>query len=442
MPYIPHSDQELQEMLQVVGVNSIEDLFIDIKPQMRPLSFNLPEGKSELEIDNYFNALASKNKPITSFLGAGYYDHYIPKAVDALSGRGEFLTSYTPYQPEVSQGTLQSIFEYQTAMSRLFEMDCCNASVFEAGDALFEAGMMAIRHNRKNTWIVDEAVNPVWRKMLATYAAQLQINIVTVPQNEGKSDKDALKSAINDDCSAIMVQNPNFFGVIDDYSEVFEAAKSKKALGIIATYPVMQSILKTPGEMGADIAIGEGQSLGLPLSFGGPYLGILTCTKELVRQIPGRIVGQTKDVDGKTGYVLTLQAREQHIRRAKATSNICSNQGLCALRSIIHTALLGPEGLIRTAEHSMINARYAAEALSAIEGVSLLNNAYFGNEFAIKLPKNAEEVANKALCYAMAIGLPLGVYYQGMENVLLLAFTEKNTKEQIDQLASVLGGLL
>lgn len=443
MPYIPHTDDELREMLQVIGVDHIDDLFADIKPDMRPKSFNLPEGQSELEIDAYFNFLASKNKQdLVSFLGAGYYDHYIPKAVDALSSRGEYLTAYTPYQPEVAQGTLQSIFEYQTAMSRLLEMDYCNASVFDAGNALFEAGMMAVRHTRHKTWVVDEAINPIWRIMLATYSAQQAISIITVPHKNGVSDKEALKAAINDDCAAVMVQNPNFFGAIDDFTELFEHAKAHKALGVIAVYPVMQSVLKTPGEMGADIAIAEGQSVGLPLSFGGAYLGVVTCTKALIRQMPGRIVGQTQDLNGDIGYVLTLQAREQHIRRSKATSNICSNQGLCALRSIIHMALLGPVGLRHTAENSMVNARYAVEKLTAINGVTLLNDAPYANEFALKLSNNAHDIASKMIANGIIPGFPVGQYYKDMDDILLVACTEKTTTAQIDELASILGGLL
>ena len=298
MPYIPHTPEELQEMLNVIGVTSLDDLFADIQADMRPKSFNIPEGKSESELTAYFEEMAGKNKTdFINFLGAGYYDHYIPKAVDALSQRGEFLTSYTPYQPEVSQGTLQSIFEYQTAVCRLLDMDCANASLFDIGHSLFEAGMMAARHTRKHVWVVDEAINPIWRKMLATYSANQNVQIVTVPHNNGISDKNALMKAIDDNTAAIMVQNPNFFGVIDDYTEIFAKAKEHKALGVISVYPVMQAVLKTPGEMGADIAVAEGQSLGLPLSFGGPYLGMMACRKELVRQMPGRIVGKTNDLN-------------------------------------------------------------------------------------------------------------------------------------------------
>lgn len=443
MPYIPHTPEELQEMLSVIGVSSLEDLFADIQSDMRPKSFNLPEGKSESELTAYFENMAGKNKTdFINFLGAGYYDHYIPKAVDALSQRGEFLTSYTPYQPEVSQGTLQSIFEYQTAACRLLDMDCANASLFDVGNALFEAGMMSVRHTRKHTWIVDEAITPIWRKMLATYSANQNVQIVTIPHKNGLSDKSALINAIDDNTAAIMVQNPNFFGAIDDYTEVFAKAKEHKALGVISVYPVMQAVLKTPGEMGADIAVAEGQSLGLPLSFGGPYLGMMACKKELVRQMPGRIVGKTNDLNGKEGFVLTLQAREQHIRRAKATSNICSNQGLCALRSIIHMVLLGPEGLKRTAETSMYLARVLADKVTKLPHVSLLNTAPYGNEFAVQLPKNADEIAGKMAELGFLCGFPVGQYYQGMENVLLLACTEKNTEEQIDTLVNALGGLL
>lgn len=443
MPYIPHTPEELREMLSVIGVNSLDDLFADIPADMHPKSFNIPEGKSESDLTACFEEMAAKNKTdFINFLGAGYYDHYIPKAVDSLSQRGEFLTSYTPYQPEVSQGTLQSIFEYQTAVCRLLDMDCANASLFDIGHSLFEAGMMSVRHTRKHVWIVDEAINPIWRKMLATYSANQNVQIVTVPHKNGISDKAALMNAIDDDTAAIMVQNPNFFGAVDDYSEVFAKAKEHKALGVISVYPVMQAVLKTPGEMGADIAVAEGQSLGMPLSFGGPYLGMMACKKELVRQMPGRIVGKTNDLNGKEGFVLTLQAREQHIRRAKATSNICSNQGLCALRSIIHMALLGPEGLKRTAETSMYLARVLADKLAKLPGVSLLNTAPYGNEFAVRLPKNADDIAGKMADKGFLCGFPVGQYYQGMEDVLLLTCTEKNTEEQIEKLVNTLGGLL
>lgn len=443
MPYIPHTPGELHDMLSTIGVRSLEDLFADIPASMRPKQYNLPRGRSEAAVCAHFERLAALNRTDgISFLGAGYYAHHIPRAVDALAGRSEFYTAYTPYQAECSQGTLQAIFEFQTAVSRLMEMDCANASVYDGGSALFEAAMTAVRVSKKRRLVLDEAVNPFWRAMLATYTANLGLDIVTVPQRDGVSDKQALMAAVDDACAAVLVQNPNFFGVVDDYAELFAHARAHRALGVISVYPVMQAVLKTPGEMGADVAVAEGQSLGQPLSFGGPYLGLMACRREHVRQFPGRIVGRTTDVDGRTGYVLTLQAREQHIRRAKATSNICSNQALCALRALIHMALLGPEGLTRTAENNMALMRYAVERLTALKGVELLNSAPYGSEAALRLPRPAAEVVRAALEQGVAPGYPLGADYPGMENVLLLSCTEANDREQIDRLAQLMGGLL
>ena len=268
MPFIPHTPDEVQEMLSVVGVRNLDDLFADIPPEMRPKHFDLPKGQSEFAVCRYFEDLAA---------GAGFYAHYVPRAVDALSGRSEFYTSYTPYQAECSQGTLQAIFEYQTAVSRLLDMDCANASVYDGGTALFEACMMAVRATRRKKLVVDQCINPVWRAMLETYSSSLDITLVTVPHKDGLSDMEGLKAAVDATCAAVLVQNPNFFGAVADFSELFAHARACKALGVISVYPVMQSVLKTPGEMGADIAVAEGQSLGQPLSFGGPYLGIMTC---------------------------------------------------------------------------------------------------------------------------------------------------------------------
>ena len=443
MPYVPHTPEDVQHMLEVIGVTTMEDLFADIPADMRPQSFDLPEGLSEMEVCAHLEKLAGKNRTdLVSFLGAGFYDHHIPKAVDALTSRGEFYTAYTPYQPESSQGTLQAVFEFQTAVCRLMDMDVANASVYDGGTAIFEAMMMAIRATKRKKIVIDESVNPIYRKMLDSYTSNLNIELVTVPHLDGLSDVTALKGACDKDCAAMVVQNPNFFGNVQDFTELFSHAHEQKALGIISVYPVMQSVLKTPGEMGADIAVAEGQSLGLPLSFGGPYLGIMTCTQKVVRQMPGRICGRTSDVDGKTGYVLTLQAREQHIRRAKATSNICSNQALCALRSIVHMSLLGPEGMERTAELSMERSHYLADRLTAIDGVELLNDAPFGNEVAIKLPVSAFEVVTNLVSKGYVPGFPLGRYYKGMDNVLLAACTEKNSFEEIGIMAEMVGGML
>lgn len=443
MPYIPHTPEELQAMLDVIGVSSLDDLFVDIPASLRSKTLDLPQGQNEADVCAHFERLAARNRVDgISFLGAGYYAHHIPRAVDALAGRSEFYTAYTPYQAECSQGTLQAIFEFQTAVSRLMEMDCANASVYDGGTALFEAAMMAVRTTKKRKLVVDEAVNPFWRAMLATYTANLNLEIHTVPQRNGESDQEALLAAVDSHCAAVVVQNPNFFGVVDDYTALFAHARSHKALGILAVYPVLQAVLKTPGEMGADVAVAEGQSLGQPLAFGGPYLGLMACRREHIRQFPGRIVGRTTDVDGTTGYVLTLQAREQHIRRAKATSNICSNQALCALRALIHLSLLGPEGLVRTAENNMSLARYLVERLTALPGVERLNAAPYGSEVALRLPKPAASVVEAAMKAGIMPGYPLGAAYAGMENVLLLACTEANDRSQIDTLAATLGGLL
>ncbi len=443
MPFVPHTQNDLHAMLDVIGVRTMEDLFADIPASMRPRSFDLPEGMSEMGVCAHLEALAAQNcNDLVHFLGAGFYNHYIPKAVDALVSRGEFYTAYTPYQPESSQGTLQAIFEFQTAMCRLLDMHVANASVYDGGSAVFEACMMAVRATKREKLVVCETVSPIYRTMLDTYTANLPLEIVTVPHCYGMADLDALKAAIDGQCAAVVVQNPNFFGGIADFTDLFSHAHAQKALGVISVYPVMQSVVKTPGEMGADIAVAEGQSIGQPLSFGGPYLGIMTCTEKLVRQMPGRIVGRTEDIDGRTGYVLTLQAREQHIRRAKATSNICSNQALCALRALIHLCLLGPEGLVRTAELSMERAHYLADRLSQLPGVELLNDAPFGNEVAVRLPISADEAVSRLMQRGYVPGLPMGRYFHDMDDVLLMACTEKHTFEQVGILAEMLGGIL
>ena len=443
MPYVPHTPEEVAEMLAVIGVGSVEELFAEITPEMRPKSFDLPEGKSEMEVLAHLERLAAKNATNrVSFLGAGFYDHHIPSAVDALTSRGEFYTAYTPYQPESSQGTLQAIFEYQTAVTRLLGMECANASVYDGGTALYEAAMMAVRQTRRSKLVISEALSPIYRTMLTSYTTNLNLELVTVPHVNGTTDIEGLKAAIDDETACVVVQNPNFFGRINDFTDLFAVATGKKAASVISVYPVMQALLKTPGEMGADVAVAEGQSLGLPLSFGGPYLGIMTCTKKMVRQMPGRIVGRTVDLDGRTGYVLTLQAREQHIRRQKATSNICSNQALCALRTLIHLCLLGEEGLIRTAELSVARAHFAAERLTAIKGVELLGDGPFGNEFAVTLPVPAYEVIAALTERGYVPGFPLGRYYEGLENGLLVACTEKTTEEQIGIFAEMLRGVL
>ncbi|KUJ95161.1 MAG: putative glycine dehydrogenase [decarboxylating] subunit 1, partial [Desulfonauticus sp. 38_4375] len=288
MPYIPYTEEQVKEMLATIGANSIEELFADIPQELRPKSFNLPAGKSEQEVINHLENLAQKNNThLTTFLGAGFYDHYIPAAIKAITSRSEFYTAYTPYQAEASQGTLQAIFEYQTAMARLMDMDFANASLYDGGTALYEAMMMALRLTKRQKIVISEGVNPIYRQMLKCYTLNLNLELITVPQQQGKTDLKALAEALDEDTACVIVQNPNFFGQINDFTELFNLAREKKVLNIISVYALMQSVLKTPGEMGADIAVAEGQSLGLPLSFGGPYLGIMTTRKEHIRQMPG-----------------------------------------------------------------------------------------------------------------------------------------------------------
>ncbi len=443
MPFIPHTEAELKEMLSVIGVSSLEELFAEIPQTMRPHSFDLPEGQSEMQVMAELETVAAKNNTqAISFLGGGFYNHHISPLLDAISSRGEFMTAYTPYQPEASQGTLQAIFEYQSAVTRLFELDCANASVYDGGSALFEAAMMAVRSSKKNRLVIDASVNPLYRRMLHTLTANLELELVEVAHKDGAPDLDALNSAMTPDTAALLVQNPNFFGVVSDFSAIFAKGKAQGTHSVIAVNPVLQSVLKTPGEMGADIAVAEGQSLGLYLSFGGPYLGMMACSKDLIRQMPGRIVGRTTDLEGRVAYVLTLQAREQHIRRAKATSNICSNQALCALRALIQICLLGPEGLERSALLSMQRTREVEQLLCKLPEVKRFGSAPYANEVAISLPKSAE-----AACAALAKqgclpGIPLGRWYKGLDNVLLVSTTEKTSPADVVKLSELLGAFL
>lgn len=442
MPFIPHTLADQKAMLDTIGVPDISALFADISAEFRASELNVPPGLSEMNVRRRLEKTAAKNQTdLTSFLGAGFYDHDIPSAVDALSGRGEFYTAYTPYQAEASQGILQAIFEYQTAMARLLDLPFANASLYDGGTALYEAVMMAVRHTKRSRVLVCESVNPVYRIMLASYLTNLSIELVTIPHADCATDLAAMTAALDNSVATIIVQNPNFFGTVADFTSLFALAREHKIVPISSVYPIMQTVLKTPGQMGAGIAVAEGQCLGLPLSFGGPYLGIMTCSKQLIRQMPGRIVGRTTDQSGKTGYVLTLQAREQHIRREKATSNICSNQALCALRALIYVSLLGPEGLRRTAQLSMSRAQYAAQRLAQIPGVRV-HTQPFANEFVLELPCRADTIIERLLEAKFVPGFPLGRYYSGMDNYLLVACTEKTTRQDIGLLAEHMGGAL
>jgi len=443
MNFIPHTREEREAMLKAIGVSRIDDLFKDIKPELAAKSFNIPEGKSEPEVLEHFKKLAAKNATqLTNFVGAGFYDHYIPAAVDTLVDRSEFYTAYTPYQPECSQGWLQAIFEYQTAIAELTALDVSNASLYDGGTALYEAAMMAIRITGKRKILLDSGVNLIYRTMLYTYTSNLSIEFVETPVVHGQSSREAIYGQLDDKTAAVILQNPNFFGAVDDHSDIVKKAHEMGALVIQSVYPISLGILKSPGSIGVDIATGEGQSLGIPLSFGGPYLGFMAVKKEYARKMPGRIVGETLDKDGKRGFVLTLQAREQHIRREKATSNICSNEALCALRAVIYASLLGKEGMRETALLNHRKAEFAKTVFDRIPNVKVMKSSPTFNEFTVLLPQNANEVVNKMIDKGFACGFPLGRYYKGMDNYLLVAVTEKRTKEDIVKMANSLEAVL
>lgn len=431
-------------MLSAVQAASLEDLFADIPPELRSDQFDLAEeGLPEYDMLRRIHQLSARNKhPRVSACGAGAYDHFIPAAVDALSGRGEFLTAYTPYQAEASQGTLQAIFEFQTAMARLTGMDAANASLYDGGTALFEGMMMAVRHTRRQRVLVCAGVNPVYRAILHGFTVNLPIEITELPTRDGCTDRAAFAAALDARTAAVILPCPNFFGVVEDHTELMARAHAAGALAVTSSYPLALALFKPPGELGADIATGEAQCFGSPLSFGGPYLGYMAVKSSLVRKMPGRVVGMTQDAQNRRGYVLTLQTREQHIRREKATSNICTNQGLCALRAIIHLSLLGKEGLVQTAQACADRAAYALDRLTAIPGVERTFEAPFFNEFALTLPRAAGGVVAEMLKSDLAAGVPLGQAYPGMENVLLMAFTEKMCREDIDLLADQLQAVL
>jgi glycine dehydrogenase subunit 1 len=437
--YCPHTPEEIAEMLSVIGVASVEELFAPIPAALRATTFNLPAGMSEFETFARMQAIAADNtQGITNFIGGGFYDHIIPSVIDHLSGRAEFYTAYTPYQPECSQGTLQALFEYQTAICRLTGLDVSNASLYDGGTACAEAAMMALRVTGRNKIVVDGCVSPFSRQVLKTYLFNLDVEVVEIPPLDGLLNRAALNAELDDSVAAVLVQNPNFFGCVEDFTALAEQVHGLGALLIGSVYPIALGMLKSPGETGMDIAVGDGQSLGNPLSFGGPSFGFIAAKKTFIRNMPGRIVGETVDRNGKRGYVLTLQAREQHIKRHKATSNICSNQGLCALRGLIFLSSVGKEGLAELARLNRDKAEYAKALLTTIPGVSVLQSAVTFNEFTLFLPKNAAAVVTVLLERGIAAGVPLGQYYEGSENCLVVTVTEKRTRKEIDLFAKAL----
>ena len=439
MSFISNTKEQQKDMLAVIG-STIDNLFSDIPAELMTNEFNLPKGLTEQQVRGALAEIADKNYiNLTCFLGGGFYDHFIPAAVYSIISRSEFYTAYTPYQPELSQGTLQAIYEYQSAICRLTEMEVANASLYDGGTAIYEAMMMALRVTGRNKVIIDNSVNPIYRVMIDSYTKNLSIQLEQIECTDGQANRREILKKLDNDTAAVILQNPNFFGCIDDFSDIADAVHKKGALMIVSCYPISLGILKTPGAMGADIVVGEGQSLGMPMSFGGPYLGFMSSRMKYVRKMPGRIVGQTKDKLGRRSFVLTLQAREQHIRRDKATSNICSNEALCALTALVYLSLMGKEGLKETAQLCADKASYAYHKLTAIPGVKPRFKAkWFFNEFVLDLPCEAADVIARLIEKGFAAGFPLSRYYENMENAILICVTEKRTKQQIGMLAEAL----
>ncbi|KQL49145.1 glycine dehydrogenase [Brevibacillus choshinensis] len=440
--YLPQTDQDKREMLATLGISSVEELFADIPEEVRfKGAIQIPEALSEPELVKYFTGLANKNVNFSThvnFLGAGVYQHYTPSTVNHMLLRGEFFTAYTPYQPEISQGELQAIFEFQTMVCELTGMEVANSSMYDGATSLAEAAMMAAGHTGKKRVIVSRAVHPEARGVLKTYAYGQNVELVEVGINsEGVTDTQALEALINDNTAAVIVQYPNFFGNVEDLSVVESIAHGNGALLITSSNPLALGVLEAPGKLGADIVVGDMQPFGIPASFGGPHCGYFATTTKLMRKMPGRIVGQTKDENGKRGFVLTLQAREQHIRREKATSNICSNQALLALAAAITMTALGKQGVQEMAMMNLQKAHYAKQVLQA-KGLEVVFTSPFFNEFAVKLSQPVADVNKKLLGAGIIGGYDLGLDYPEFAGHMLLAVTELRTKEEIDQLAQEL----
>jgi len=440
--YIANTPQEQRDMLGAIGVASIEDLLVRVPAKAR-LSRPLAVGAALAEPDliRLMRALASENADADShvcFLGAGAYDHYVPSPINHLISRGEFFTAYTPYQPEASQGTLRTIYEYQTMIAELTGMDVANASIYDGASSLAEAVLMAMAVTERGEVVLARGVNPLYRRVVATYGEGPGVKLRDAQSPDGVVDPDAARKLVGGKTAALVVQSPNFWGCLEDLGAAAEVAHAAGALLIVVSDPVNLGVLEAPGRLGADIVVGDGQGLGVPLSFGGPYLGVFAAKQELVRRMPGRLVGATVDRDGRRGFVLTLQTREQHIRRAKATSNICTNVALCALMATIYLATLGKEGLVRVGELSAAKAHYAAERLSRVPGVSLRFTAPFFKEFTLRLPKSPERVVARLAKQRMLAGVPLKSFDRHLGDCLLVAVTEKRTKDEIDAFADAL----
>ncbi|HEY3316589.1 MAG TPA: aminomethyl-transferring glycine dehydrogenase subunit GcvPA [Bacillota bacterium] len=445
MKYLPNTEEDRREMLASIGVRSIEDLFADIPAEVKfKGQMKLPAALSEPELLAHLSKLAASNgttDKYACFLGGGVYDHFVPSTVPMVLARNEFYTAYTPYQPEVSQGVLQSIFEYQTVICQITGMDVAQASMYDGGTAVAEAALMACAVTGRKEIVVSEAVHPEYRAVLATYIQGQDVKVIVAPTEGGQTNPDKLASLVTDRTAGVIVANPNFFGCLEPVEEIEKVAHAKGALYVTSVNPISLGVLKAPGDYGADIVCGEGQPLGNTMAFGGPYLGFFACKEKYVRRMAGRIIGQTTDVRGQRAWVLTLQTREQHIRREKATSNICSNEALNALAALVYLVTMGKQGLHDVAELCLQKAHYAAKQIAAQKGYELAFKAPFFNEFAVKTPVAPEKITAEMMKKNILPGLDLGRFYPAYKNHLLVAVTELRTKDQIDALAAGLGGL-
>ena len=443
--FIPHTDAERKEMLSALGLSKLEELFSDVPVKYRFPKINLPAGLPEMQVKDLVNGFANANattQEFICFLGAGAYDHYTPAAVDSLLRRGEFFTAYTPYQPEISQGTLQAIFEFQSLICNLTALDVSNASHYDGATAAAEACITAYAHFRekRKKIILSNTLNPQYIEVIRTYLSgieDIEIIIAGSAKNPFSSPLE-IENLVDEDTALVLVQYPDFLGRLIDFTQLTTQVHQKGALVGILVNPIALGLCKAPGHMGADIAVGEGQPLGIPLSFGGPYVGFLAAKKELVRKLSGRLVGETVDESGKRGYVLTLTAREQHIRREKATSNICTNQGLVALAATIYMSLLGKSGMQQISNLCYQNAHYAAQMISQLDGFKVLTPEPFFHEFVVQCPTSVEPVNQHLLNNGILGGYSLEQDYPELKNCMLLAFTEKTNKDTIDLLCEVL----
>ncbi len=442
--YLPMTEQDQKDMLSTVGVSSIDELFSDIPEKVRFQGlYNIKEAKSETALMKELSQLASKNKDTASnvsFLGAGVYNHYKPIIVDHVISRSEFYTAYTPYQPEISQGELQAIFEFQTMIAELTGMDLANSSMYDGGTALAEAGMLAAAHTKRKKLVVSGAIHPEYQDVMKTYAAGQSIEVVIAPMKDGVTDMEALKDLVDDSVAAVVTQYPNFFGQIEDIKTIGELVHEYKGLFVVSSNPLALGILTPPGKLGADIVAGDAQPFGISESFGGPHCGFFAVTNKLMRKVPGRLVGETVDQEGRRGYVLTLQAREQHIRRDKATSNICSNQALLALAASVAMTALGKAGVQEMAKQNIVKTRYAKQAFEAAGFTVAFQGAHF-NEIVVQTKKSVTEINQGLIEKGIIGGFDLGRVYPELENHALIAVTELRTKEEIDALVAEMGAL-